>query len=171
MDWTAGYEEVVGIDIDSDALRKAKLRYPGATFVRTVGESTPFPDCFFDDIRAHVSLPYMDIAKAVGEFHRLLRPGGSIFLSLHSLRLVLRFWLANVRSGNWRGACFYHPYIILNGLLLHFRCRQIRFPFNRSLIESFQTERGMEGVLSHNRFTDISFQRNGDRFAVSARRE
>ena len=106
MGWTAAFDEVVGIDIDSEVLHAARQRYPGATFLQSTGESIPFPECWFDAIHAHVSIPYMDIPAAISEFHRVLRPGGEIFLSLHSFRLVVGFWWNNIRHGNWKGALF-----------------------------------------------------------------
>jgi SAM-dependent methyltransferase len=170
MGWTAAFNEVVGIDIDSEVLHEARQRYPRATFLQSSGESIPFPECWFDAIHAHVSIPYMDIPAAINEFHRVLRPGGEIFLSLHSFRLVVGFWWNNIRHGNWKGALFYHPYILVNGMLLHFGGNPIRFPLNRERMESFQTRYGMRSLLSRNMFGDIQFEDHGAALSVRATR-
>ena len=170
MGWTASFDEVVGIDIDPDVLQLAKQRYPHATFVQSSGESMPFPECWFDAIHAHVSLPYMNVPAAVREFRRVLRPGGQLFLSLHSFRLVLSFWWKNICHGNWKGALFYHPYIVLNGMLLHFGGNPIHFPLKRERMESFQTRHGMTGLLSKNLFSDIQFESHGAALSVTAKR-
>ena len=170
MGWTAAFDEAVGIDIDSEVLLQAKQRCPRATFLQSPGERIPFPEGWFDAIHAHVSLPYMDIPAAIGEFRRVLRPGGELFLTLHSFWLVLGFWWNNFRHGNWKGALLYHPYIFMNGVLLHFGGNPIHFPLNRERMESFQTRRGMRRLLSRDQFGDICFESEGRALSVRARR-
>jgi SAM-dependent methyltransferase len=170
MGWTAGFDVVVGIDLDREQLKAAQRRHPGGIFLQVSGESMPFPDGCFDAIHAHVSVPYMNVPAAVREFRRVLRPGGQVFLSLHSFWLVLAFWWENVRGGNWRGALFYHPYIIFNGILLQLGCKPIRFPLNRHRMESFQTRSGMQRLLTRNEFDEIQFEGRGHRLQVTAKR-
>lgn len=163
--WAADCDEIYGIDVDTSALKEAAMRYPSAIFVHASAEAMPFPDSYFDRINASVSLPYMDIPKAIGEIRRVLKPEGHVRFSLHGFSFEFHAW----RRASLASALVYHPYVIANGLLLHFGLPLFRFPLNRSRLESFQTERGIKRLLVRNRFQDIAVSIDGRRFIITAR--
>lgn len=169
LQWTLEYDEPYGVDVDESALAEARLRYPQVHLLRAPGEHLPFPDHYFDCIHAHLSLPYMDVAKAVREFSRVLKPEGSIHVTLHTLVFVREFWLHAVRSRCWKTGLLYAPYIVVNGLLLHLGLPQFRIPFGKRRIESFQTERGIRLALSRNGFSITDLSRSGRHFRVWAK--
>ena len=74
---------VYGVDNNSDAIAYAKKHYPGAKFVLVKGEHLPFKDKFFDtvvmgDVLEHVKNEQQTLA----EVHRVLKPGGTLVLSV-----------------------------------------------------------------------------------------
>lgn len=79
----------VGVDIDADALDKAKLSYPWADFVVASADQLPAADASASAVIASVlfsSLPSPEFESAVArEIERVLRPGG--WLIWYDLRL------------------------------------------------------------------------------------
>jgi ubiquinone/menaquinone biosynthesis C-methylase UbiE len=155
----------VGVDIDVDALRSG-LRTTvtsGICVAAAEGERLPFADGIFDFVYSRVALPYMDIPVALAEMHRVLRPRGRLWLTLHTIDIPA----AQFRRGNFKGR-IYAAYTVLNGLWFHVSGRT--FHFLRGLCESIQTERGMRIALSRAGFSTIEFRRTTQHFAVTAQR-
>lgn len=74
----------VVMDVDADAIRYGMLLAPWVQFVLQGGESIPFPDETFDLAMSRVALVYCNIPKTLREIHRTLKPGGRIWLTLHT---------------------------------------------------------------------------------------
>jgi hypothetical protein len=109
----------------------------------------------------------MEIPLVLGEIARVLTPGGSLWLSLHSFRMVRRHLVRSLLHLDVRDT-IYRVYVVLNGLLFHFSGRVFRFPLKRERCESFQTRRGMRIALRRAGFVDeetVKF------FVCSARRQ
>jgi ubiquinone/menaquinone biosynthesis C-methylase UbiE len=156
----------VGVDIDVEALR---FGLPGTVPIgirvaAAKGEHLPFADRTFDFVYSRVALPYMDIPAALAEMHRVLRPRGRLWLTLHTIGIPA----AQFRRGNLKGR-IYAAYTVLNGVWFHFSGRTFRFL--RGLCESIQTERGMRIALSRAGFSHIEFRRTTQHFIVTARRD
>ena len=155
----------IGVDIDLAALRLAARR-PVAGSLRVAvaqGERLPFGDAAFDFVYSRVALPYMDIPSAIAEMHRVLRPGGRLWLALHPLSMPLE----QFRRGNLKGKV-HAAYIIANGLWFHLTGRTFRL--TSEICESIQTRRGMRVALTRAGFTGIAFRRTPIHFIVEARR-
>jgi SAM-dependent methyltransferase len=153
----------VGVDIDVDALRYGASgglgpRLRGAA---AAGERLPFVDGAFDYVYSRVALPYMDIASALAEMHRVLRPGGRLWLALHPLSVPAE----QFRRGNLKGK-LYAACIIANGLWFHLTGRTLRIG---RICESIQTERGMRVAMARAGFTRVAFRRTAH-FIVTAER-
>jgi len=89
-----------GTDIDQGALERAQMEHPNAKFIAGAGEHMPwFADESIDAITCRVALPLMDPPSALREMARVLRPGGTITLQLHSLRFACADLLRRVRAG------------------------------------------------------------------------
>jgi SAM-dependent methyltransferase len=72
-------DHVCGVDIDKHVVCQAQKRNHDV-FVCDA-ENLAFPDCFFDIvISVHVVEHLIDIAKAIREFARILKPDGSMIL-------------------------------------------------------------------------------------------
>jgi SAM-dependent methyltransferase len=73
----AAGNEVVGVDVDHDALARATERLGIETVWADVEEGLPFDDDSFDVVAAGELLEHLaDPAAAVRNVHRVLRPGG-----------------------------------------------------------------------------------------------
>lgn len=77
----------VGVDAANKAIELARAAYPGIAF--TVGDirSLPYPKGEFDAVVARYSVIHMDpptVPVAVGEFARVLRPGGCLLVEFQS---------------------------------------------------------------------------------------
>lgn len=157
-----------GIDPVTAALALGRTLTDRVHFGAAKGEDLPFANETFDLVFSRVALPYMDIPKALREILRVLRPGGTVWLSLHPPQFAFRTMGRAIRSGKIRAA-LYPVYTLLNGLLLHFVDRQIQWPFGRKRYESAQTARGMRRALHRAGFSDPRITR-GQFFVVTARR-
>jgi cytochrome P450/ubiquinone/menaquinone biosynthesis C-methylase UbiE len=82
----ANGNEVAGVDISEAVLASARDRYPGIDAHRADVRSLPFPDRRFDAVVSNSSLDHFastdDILIALRELRRVLRPGGSLLLTL-----------------------------------------------------------------------------------------
>jgi SAM-dependent methyltransferase len=75
-------KHVTGIEIDPEAVRVAKLRYPDIDFRECDIETTPFADQSFECITLLDSLEHVsNDVKALNEMDRLLKPDGYLVIS------------------------------------------------------------------------------------------
>jgi len=97
----------IGTDIDPVALERASAtRRPVAA---ADGQFLPFCDGAFDTLLCHKTLHLFDrIEQVIGEFERVLRPGGRIVFSSSNLSSpyarIQAAALGNRRNGNWSKA-------------------------------------------------------------------
>jgi ubiquinone/menaquinone biosynthesis C-methylase UbiE len=56
-------DEVVGLDVNRQALAIAREHFPERPFCIAMGERLPFADSAFDRIVSSVALPYMNISR------------------------------------------------------------------------------------------------------------
>ena len=155
----------VGVDIDVTALRVA-ARGPLGEPLRVAaaqGERLPFSGGAFDYVYSRVALPYMDIPSALAEMHRVLRPGGRLWLALHPIDIPAE----QFRRGNLKGKV-YALYTMINGAWFHLTGRTLRLP--GGICESIQTRRGMRLALARAGFRHIEFHRTAVHFTVTAER-
>ncbi|HEX3738882.1 MAG TPA: class I SAM-dependent methyltransferase [Terriglobales bacterium] len=154
-------DHVTAMDINAESLARAKQKYPERRFLEGSGENLPLDDQSFDKVICAISLPYMNIPKALREINRVLIPSGELLLSLHPPR----FTLAELRNAFPRPkATTYRLFVLANGICFHF--------FGKAPGESFQTERGMRIALRRSGFFPRLFHLEdgpaGERFIVEA---
>src|SRR5437660_7233590 len=131
-------ERVVGIDIRHASLRVAKQQYPQRDFLCCRAERLPFAAGSFERVVSGVAMPYTDIPQVLAEIKRVLRPGGGLFMSLHSAK----FTLSELRRAVPRPIpTMYRLYVLANGLIFHVSGRVA--PFLNGRVESFHTRHGL----------------------------
>jgi SAM-dependent methyltransferase len=72
---------IAGLDLTDDLLASARARVrdlPNVRLVRGDAHQTPFPDGSFDAVYGSSILHHLDLARALAESYRLLKPGGRI---------------------------------------------------------------------------------------------
>lgn len=153
------------LDVNKDALDAGNREYANITFVHGFAERLPFCDNKFDCIVSRVSLPYTNIPVALSEIYRTLKPGGHVWLTMHSWdKLWFDIQLA------WRQkdlkALVIRSYVALNGVCFNWTGKVFKFG-NRQ--ESWQSERGMYKALLKAGFSD-PIALNSDFFVCEARK-
>jgi ubiquinone/menaquinone biosynthesis C-methylase UbiE len=147
--------DVIGWSVDPDvsAIEAGrKLMPPNVHLVAARANHLPFRDGTFDFCYSRVALPYMDIKAAIREMARILRPGGELWMVLHSWRVVIRRLNADRRRGDLKDFAFC-LYVVGNSLLFHLTNRQITGNHQ----ETFQTEYGIRHALRSAGFEGIEF--------------
>jgi ubiquinone/menaquinone biosynthesis C-methylase UbiE len=152
-------DEVVGLDLNFESIQVAKARYPERTFVCGRGEDLRFlEENSFDRVVCNVALPYMKIPRVLSEIHRVLRPGGSLWVSVHTFS----FNMSELYSCRLRlRPTAYRGFVAVNGVYFHLTGSVLQF---KGTCESVQTRRGMTKALERNGFQDIRCAFLRDRF-------
>ncbi|MBN2069905.1 MAG: class I SAM-dependent methyltransferase [Candidatus Krumholzibacteriota bacterium] len=120
-------QSFIGVDISRLLLEEFKRKLPGQTAILADGASLPLKDDSIDFLFCTETLEHLsDPGRAVGEFMRVLRPGGSMMIqspNAHRVRNLNIFHLATlmlslvsdsilqkkiVHENTWHNACTYH---------------------------------------------------------------
>jgi len=108
-----------------------------------------FCQCDLRRVVSSVALPYTQIPAALAEIRRVLRPEGTLFMSLHHLGITLK----ELRAAFPRPAVrAFRLYVIANGLFLHLPGRTVKFP--NGGVESFQNKKGYDNCAAARRFRE-----------------
>lgn len=73
---TAAGFRVAGLDLDADALSRARARLEGVPLVLADAHSIPMSDCSVEGVLSVSMLQYVDWSEVVAECHRVLKPSG-----------------------------------------------------------------------------------------------
>lgn len=161
--------EAWGIDLDSEAIEAGRRMAPSNVHLAAgTGEQLAFPNEFFDLVFSRVALPHMRIRRVLEEIHRVLKPGGDLWLSLHSSdkyrsRVVGAVKL--VGRGQIQGI-LYQSFIGLNSILFNGIGKQMKIA---GRTETFQTVGGMRRALTRTGFEIVRIERRPF-FVVEARK-
>lgn len=147
---------VVGMDIEVEPLVYGSQNYKTIQYLNGNAETLPFADNSFDKIISRVALPYTDIPESVAELARVLKPGGSIWVTLHPLSKTMQQFGTSTKSLDLRGLVF-RSYAIMNGIAFHVAGKLYRWP-KGNVMESFQTRHGMTRCLKNHGFENIEFE-------------
>ena len=166
----AGTSRFAGVDINAEAGAYRRARNDAAEFYLARGEQLPFRDGEFTFYMARVSLMYMDLRRSLPEANRVLANGGHLWITCHDFAHVWAHLRRSLRAGHVKDV-IYRSYVIANGLLYHCTGQLLRFPADRSRIESFQTRAGIRRGLHRAGFRDVQFpQTRHGHFLVTARK-
>lgn len=74
---------VVGADFSPEMLDFARQRVPGGEFMEADAQDLPFDDAEFDIVVSNLGICHVaDQPRALGEVHRVLRPGGRFAMTV-----------------------------------------------------------------------------------------
>lgn len=154
----------IGVDSDRAALSLGKQLSSNINFACAKGEALPFRDECFDFVFSRVALPYMHLQKTLSEICRVLKVGGDIWLVLQPGSMVIKAIQENLSRFEMRRFA-YNLYVLANGLAIHLWGKELRWPLNTTLRESFQTVAGTRRLLRSAGFEEI--QINTSNFFVA----
>ena len=146
-----GELELTCADLSPAMLSRARLRVPGAFFVEAEAKALPFPDASFDLVTISFATRNLNLDKAallaaLGEFRRVLKPGG-LFLDLETTvprnPAVKLFFRAYVKT-------------IIGLFNLLFPKSSRSYAFLGSTILSFYTAEVFSAVLAEAGFASVS---------------
>lgn len=84
------FDQVCGIDIDPEVVARAAQRNPELEAILADVRSIPLPARSFDAVVSNSTLDHFDgpapVAAALDEIHRVLRPGGSLLVTMDNPR-------------------------------------------------------------------------------------
>jgi len=90
-----GVKEVLGVDISSTAISKAKAQYADIEFKAVSVTELPFPQESFDFITAvEVAEHIFDVEQMFKEFNRVLRKGGYLLITTTDFNFLKRIIIA-----------------------------------------------------------------------------
>lgn len=123
-----------GVDIDTEAVDYGKSNYGERIQYFVAGASElPVESDTVDLLMSRVTLP-----RAVEEAARVLRPGGRVWLTLHSPQMVFG-WLKRAVRDRAPRAAMQRTYAILNGYA--FKYLGVIFPYRDGTYENWQDPR------------------------------
>ena len=155
-----------GVDVDQTSLAYGKSQFANVNYAQCSAEDLPFSAAKFDLVISRVALPYTNIPDALDEIHRVLKPDGKLWMTLHPVKMTRRQWFNSIRTLNVKDVVF-RSYVLLNGLRFHVSGKLFRFPVKPGRYESFQTSQGMTRALRKAGFQDILIKR-GRHFLITA---
>ncbi len=155
-----------GIDSDAAAIEAGqRIALPNIRLSVGQAEALCFPNAFFDFVLCRLALPYMRVARALEEMHRVLKPGGELWLVLHSLGMYRQRVLECMKRREWQGLLACGP-LAVNSLLFNTTGKQLTM---KGRTETFQTSSGIRKALERARFVDSRVARKPF-FVVEARK-
>lgn len=104
---------VIGVDLSPEMIAKARASVPGGEFHEGRLDALPLPDTSVDAIVCALALVHVpDLAPAMREFSRVLRPGGRVIVSdVHPFPILLG-WQAQFRTADGAlGFIRLHPHL------------------------------------------------------------
>lgn len=140
----------IGIDVDEDAIRYGIENYGNRiNYLLTDATRIPLPANSVDLVFSRVSLPYTNIPRVFDEIRRVLRPGGRVWMTLHSRKMALRY----LREGKGLVEKVHGLYVLANGYLLKWTGRVL--PFITGRYESWQDPQSIKKLLQHHGFLAV----------------
>jgi len=143
-----------GIDVDQKAIDLGHRMFPALLLSVAHAECIPYRDGTFDLVFSRVALPYTNVPAALAEMHRVAKPGGRVWLTLHSWAMERQTLLAALRHFSGR-RLLDQVYVVMNSLLLALAERCIARPWSGTY-ESFQFVGSMMRLMRKLEFCEVS---------------
>lgn len=163
----AGARSRHGIDVDQQAVETGRTMFPELVLTTAAAERIPYDDARFDLVFSRVSLPYTNVPVALAEMSRVTKPGGRVWVALHSWRMESNAALAACRELAVK-RLLDHAYVAANSLLLAVSGRCVARPWSGTF-ESFQFASGITRLMGKLALCEIT-PLPGSHFCISARK-
>lgn len=158
---------LIGLDNEIEPLHYGVDEFTNVKFINALAHQLPIESGSIDIIVSRVTIPYTNIPVTFQEINRVLKPGGEIWMTLHSMRILLNPLLGAFSTVSAKGVLA-RSFFLFNGFLLH--CFGILLPLPGSgAYESFQTSSGIRRLLKKNNFDQIVVKRDSH-FLITARK-
>lgn len=169
MDLKALKISMVGLDIDKDALKLGKGLTERIHFVNGSMHHLPFRKNSFDMVISRVALPLTNIPYSLKSIHSVLKPAGSIWISLYSFSMQKKLLLDSIHQKELKSVV-YNLYALLNGFIFHFWGKMVSFPWRPNQFRSFQSSKRMTDLLRKTGFERIVATKRGIHFNITAQK-
>lgn len=91
---------IVGVDFSAGMVARAAEKYPDVEFQQGDAAALPFADASFDVVTArHMLYHVPDVAAALAEFRRVLKPGGRFLAVTNASGYMAELWEAVAEAG------------------------------------------------------------------------
>jgi ubiquinone/menaquinone biosynthesis C-methylase UbiE len=151
--------ELYGIDVNPKYITRAELGFPEARFRLAPAEAIPYERASFDCVVSRVSLPYTNIPDALREIHRVLKPGGRVFFTVHDFQHHFEFAWIGVKEFAGRRLIDL-TFVTFASVVFSLFGKCIKKPWNGK-IETVQTEGRMRKEMEAAGFRGFTFKRQG----------
>lgn len=158
---------LIGLDNEIEPLIYGAEEFSNVKFINALADQLPIATGSIDKVVSRVTIPYTNIPVSLQEINRVLKPGGEIWMTLHSMRVLLNPLLGSSRRVSVKSVLI-RTFFLFNGFLLHCFGTLLPLPGSGSR-ESFQTSGGIRRLLKKNNFEHIVIER-GSHFLVTARK-
>ncbi len=162
-----GAKSLHGIDIDTRAIALGRTMFSQLILSVASAEAIPYAGERFDLVYSRVAIPYTNVPRAVAELVRVTKPGGVVWMSLHS-------WAAESNSlrealrGLAARRLLDRAYVFANSMLLAGLARCIARPWSGSY-ESFQLPGPTSKLLRRVGLMEVQIQQ-GRHFRATGRK-
>lgn len=158
----------VGVDNFVERIEEGKRKYPLLDLRLARAESLPFGDNFFDVYMSRVTLCYTNIPKALLEAHRVMKPGGLLYLTLHDWRMQWGFFKIDAKELCFTRTADHLLYVLPHSVYYALTGKCYHKPLRPAKFECFQTQWRIRRHLKSLGFRDIRIERNAKHFIVEA---
>jgi ubiquinone/menaquinone biosynthesis C-methylase UbiE len=160
--------ERYGIDVDPVAIDRGKQRYPDVDLRLGRAEELPYPDGFFDLAGSFVALPYTNLCKSLPEARRVLKPGGTLYLTMHDQRMYWKWIIHGIKERAVIRLIDNLIYIYPMSLVYILTGRSYGRFWRRSRFELFCTPRRLRKHLEACGFRVVRIERTPQHFEAEA---
>lgn len=160
--------ELHGIDVDEQAIEHGAQHFPKLNLEVAGAEVIPYADHRFDLVYSRVTLLYSNIPVALREIHRVLKPGGHVWITWHSWERERHEIGKAIKTRNLK-RMIDRAYVALNSLLFMLMGRTLRRPW-APLTESVQSHGGIFRAMRRAGFHEIDVRRQGRIYLATARK-
>lgn len=95
--------DVTSMDVSDKAIEYAKKKYPGPKYICADASVLPFPDSTFDSVTTFDVIEHLKVPEdLLPEIYRVLKPGGTMFISTPNPRHLMSILKHYLLAGHGR---------------------------------------------------------------------